>query len=134
MYIIGEGPEKQNLEQAIKDENCSETVKLLGKKENPYPYMKKADYICLLSNYEGYPMTIVEAKILGKYILITDTAAKETIKDYNRSKVFENSEQGIYEGLKDILQNHSKYVKEASSSNNYDNEQIINQVKRVLEN
>ena len=54
-----------------------QTFTLLGKKENPYPYMKQADYFCLFSEYEGYGMVLEEAKILQKPILITNTAAKE---------------------------------------------------------
>ena len=130
IYIIGDGPEKEKLQQLIKDNNCEETVKLLGKKENPYPYMKKADYICLLSQFEGYGMVLEEAKILNKYILITDTAAKEAVENYAKSKVFENSEEGIYEGLKNVL----TMPKEYNNTENveYDNGKIIEQVKQIL--
>ena len=103
IYIIGEGPEKENLEKLIKSNNCENTLKLLGAKQNPYPYMKKADYFCLLSYFEGYPMVVEEAKILNKEILITKTAAIEVIKKYSRSHIFENSEEGIYKGIKPII-------------------------------
>ena len=45
-YVIGEGPEKENLEKIIKDQKVEKTFKLLGKKENPYPYIKNATYFC----------------------------------------------------------------------------------------
>lgn len=130
IYIIGDGPEKERLQQSIKDNNCEETVKLLGKKENPYPYMKKADYICLLSQFEGYGMVLEEAKILNKYILITDTAAKEAVENYAKSKVFENSEEGIYEGLKNILTMPKEHYK--ADDVEYDNGKIIEQIKQML--
>ena len=130
MYIIGDGPEKEKLQELIKNSNCQDTIKLLGKKENPYPYMKKADYICLLSEFEGYGMVLEEAKILNKYILITDTAAKEAVEKYKQSEIFENTEKGIYEGLKEILntthKENSQYLK-------YDNYKIIEKIKEVLE-
>lgn len=132
LYIIGEGPEKDKLEKIIEEEKCEITVKLLGAKENPYPYMKKADYICLLSNYEGYGMVLEEAKILNKHILITDTAAKEAIENYEKSNIFNNSEEGIYEGLKEIIENTSKEPKEESHQE-YNNEEIINQICELLE-
>ena len=128
LYIIGEGPEKERLQKLIKDNTSEETVKLLGKKENPYHYMKKADYICLFSQFEGYGMVLEEAKILNKYILITDTAAKEAVENYAKSEVFENSEEGIYEGLKEILKTTNNCLEEK----NYDNSNIIEEITELL--
>lgn len=130
IYIIGDGPEKQKLQEFIKTENCENTVKLLGKKENPYPYMKKADYICLFSKFEGYGMVLEEAKILNKYILITDTAAKEAVENYRKSQIFENSEEGIYQGLKNILTKMEKNNNEDEKI--YDNIKIIDEIKKIL--
>ena len=53
IYVIGDGPERKKLENIIKEEKVEKTFKLLGKKENPYPYVKKADYLALLSYFEG---------------------------------------------------------------------------------
>ena len=92
-YIIGEGPEKDKLEKLINDKQVQDTFKLIGKRENPYPYMKKADYFCLLSHFEGYPMVVEAAKILNIPILITDTAAREVVKNYLNAQIFENSEE-----------------------------------------
>lgn len=127
-YIIGEGPEKDKLEKMIRENQVQETFKLLGKRENPYPYMKNADYFCLLSHFEGYPMVVEEAKILNKQILITDTAAREVVRDYENSQIFENSEEGIYNGLKDIIKNGKK--ENNNTENNYNNQYII---KKIIE-
>lgn len=141
-YIIGDGPEKQELEELIQTEKVAETFKLLGKKENPYPYMKGADYFCLLTYFEGYPMVLEEAKILNKYILITDTAARETVQNYNKSEIFENTEEEIYKGLKNIISNnvgvdaHGDQNKPESTNNNisnYDNRTIIEQICKIIE-
>ena len=103
-YVIGDGPEKYNLQNEIKENNVETTFHLLGKKENPYPYIKQSDYFCLLSNFEGYGMVLEEAKILGKKIIITDTAAREAVEKYKNSVILENEEEKIYEGLKEIIQ------------------------------
>lgn len=129
IYMVGDGPEKEHLQQLIKENNCETTAKLLGKKENPYPYMKKADYVCLFSQFEGYGMVLEEAKILNKYILITDTAAKEAVENYDKSEIFENSEERIYTALKKVLENQT-YTKDKNEK--YDNLKIIEQVKKIL--
>lgn len=103
VYIVGDGPERENLEKLIKENKVQKSFILVGEKENPYPYIKNADYFCLLSYYEGYGMVVEEAKILNKNIIITDTAAKEGVQGYDKAIVLENTEDGIYKGLKEIL-------------------------------
>lgn len=44
--------------------------------------MRQAQFFCLLSEFEGYGMVIEEAKILNKPIIITDTAAREAVQNY----------------------------------------------------
>ena len=130
-YIVGGGPLKEKLENRIKEEKLEKTFILLGPKENPYPYIRQADYFCLLSYFEGYPMVVEEAKILNKEILITDTAAREVVKDYDNSVIFENSEEGIYKGLKKVIQNSKLKGKEISNLE-YSNEKIIDKVIKLL--
>lgn len=49
--------------------------------------MKRADFFCLLSNFEGYPMVVEEAKILNKFILTTNTATREALIDYSKKVI-----------------------------------------------
>lgn len=128
-YIIGDGPEKEKLEDLIHKENVENTFKLLGKKGNPYPYIKMADYFCLFSRFEGYGMVIEEAKILNKPILITDTAAKEAVQNYNHYEIAENSEDGIFELLKKVLSNKKEEIVEQRQ---YENEHIMEEIKKLI--
>lgn len=129
-YVIGDGPEKEKLEKMLKDNQAEQTFKLLGQKENPYPYIKKADYFCLLSHFEGYPMVVEEAKILNKQILITDTAAREVVFGYEAAQIFENTEQGIFEGLKENIENYVKIQDDID--NNYNNKFIIEKIIELV--
>lgn len=154
IYVIGEGPEKEILEKTIKENKVQDTFKLLGKKGNPYPYIKNADVFCLLSSYEGYGMVLEEAKILDKFIIITDTAAREAIQDYEKSIIVDNNEEAIYKGLKEIIQNNVKTDKETiqvkldkvnkgnkknkkneqnkENKTTYDNSEILEKIRNIL--
>jgi len=132
IFVVGTGPLKEKLEKQIEKLNVKDTFILLGKKENPYPYIKKADYFCLLSYFEGYGMVLEEAKILGKNIAITDTAAREAIEGYEKAIIFENIEDGIYEGMKNILLNKETIEKNDKGNNDYDNENILKEIEEII--
>lgn len=108
VFIVGDGPIKLDLQKQIEAEDLQDTFYLLGAKENPYPYIKNSDYFCLLSYYEGYGMVLDEAKILNKPIIITNTAAVESIQGYENAVIAENTEDGIYNKLKSIILKDNK--------------------------
>lgn len=130
-YVIGDGPERTNLEKQIEELNVEKTFHLLGKKENPYPYMKQAKFFCLLSEFEGYGMVIEEAKILNKPIIITDTAAREAVQNYENSIIVKNNEEAIYAELKEVIQKNKKSFSEKQEK--YDNSKIITRLEKLLE-
>ncbi len=144
-YAIGEGPERINIEKLIKETNLEDTFILLGGKTNPYPYVKNADYFCLLSHFEGFPLVLEEAKILNMNILITNTAAREVIGKYANGTIVENSSEGIVKGLDDILKNskEKKKEREKQEDNNnqkqqekatkYENTYMIKKIEEILE-
>lgn len=136
MYVIGDGPLKKSLEEKVKENNIEDTFKLLGKKENPYPYIKNANAFCLLSYFEGYGMVVEEAKILGKKILITNTAAREVVEKYNKAQIVENNEHAIYKGIKEEIKTikaEKEAKKETENENTqYNNENIIEKVKKII--
>ncbi len=70
-YIIGEGPERKRLNRLIKRYGLINDFILLGFKENPYPYIKECDIYVQPSRFEGLGLTVIEAKLLGKPMIIT---------------------------------------------------------------
>lgn len=133
IYVVGDGPLKPILEEEIKKLQVELSFVLLGKRENPYPYIKRADCFALFSYYEGYPMVLVEAKILGRFICITDTAARETLQDYARANIVENSEDGIYKGIKEFVERKEKYLRQNSENVvKYDNEKILYEIRNLM--
>ena len=81
-----------------------ETAIMLGFTDNPYPYIKSADYFVLSSRYEGFPTVLYEALTLNKPIVATDVSGvREMLNDGELGLIVENSEQGIYDGMKRML-------------------------------
>lgn len=74
-FVLGEGDERERLERRIREQGLEEHFVLLGVKANPYPYMRQADIYAQPSRFEGKPIAVDEAKILGKPILVTDYRA-----------------------------------------------------------
>ena len=80
-------------------------------------------------------MVIEEAKILGKQIIITNTAAREAVEIYDKAEVLENSEDGIYKGLRKVILQWKKRAnnsKSADSEIKYDNSDIIVKIEKLL--
>lgn len=71
-YFIGDGPERLSIEHSIKANELTNNITLLGLQTNPYKYMAQADVYVQTSKFEGFGMTIAEAKILGKPIVSTN--------------------------------------------------------------
>ena len=71
-YIIGYGGDEALIRSKIKEAGMEEYVILLGKKENPYPYMKACDMYVQPSRFEGNSVTVREAQMLCKPVVVTD--------------------------------------------------------------
>ena len=132
IYVIGEGKEKELLKKMCKDLRVENSFIFLGKKENPYSYLKEADFFALLSYFEGYGMVLEEAKILNKTILVTNTAAKEAVMDYDKKIIIENNEDAIFNEMKKVLQGNYVFLEEKGNSYKYENKNILNKIKNIL--
>lgn len=77
-YIIGYGADELKIKNAISQNSMNEVVKLLGIKENPYPYIKASDFYIQPSRFEGKAVTVREAQMLGKPVIITDFASAQS--------------------------------------------------------
>lgn len=131
--IIGDGPLKEKLESQVLEEGVSDSFKLVGAKVNPYPYIKKADYLCLFSKFEGYPMVIEEGKILRKYIFATNTATREALINYPKyNQIVDNSEEGIEKAIKFAIKNKNK-TQTMDNQYVYDNDKIINKIIKIID-
>ena len=104
LWILGEGPDRPALEQYIRENGLADSVRLFGFQNNPYPFLREADVLVCSSRYEGFSTFVTEGVILGRPIVTTDcTGMRELLGDSEYGLLTENSEQGIYEGLRRML-------------------------------
>lgn len=125
-YLIGYGKDESLIKEKIQEYGMQESVIILGKRENPYPYIKMCDLYVQPSRYEGKCVAVREAQILGKPVVITRYATADSqIEDGVDGIIVPMDNQGCAEGiielLKDdtrleVLRNNCKY-RDYSNSN-----------------
>ena len=105
-YIIGYG-EEALIRQKIHEAGMEEFVILLGKRTNPYPYMKACDVYAQPSRYEGKSVTVREAQMLCKPVVITNYAtAKSQIRDGVDGVIVSKDNEGCASGIADFIRNN----------------------------
>lgn len=105
-YIIGRGDDAyaEGLRGQIAKSGICESVVFMGMQKNPYKFMKVADIYFQPSRHEGKPIAVEEAKVLCRPIFVTDyTSAAEQTENGTLGLVGDISEEGIYRGLKKLL-------------------------------
>ena len=81
-YLIGYGGDEDLIRSKISELGMENSVIILGKRSNPYPYMKACDIYAQPSRYEGKSVTVREAQMLCKPVVITNyPTAKSQIQD-----------------------------------------------------
>ncbi|MBT0549242.1 glycosyltransferase [Riemerella anatipestifer] len=106
VQIIGDGYDFDNIQNLKTELVIDDTVDMLGFTDNPYPYFKNADFYILSSRYEGYPTVLFEAITLRKNIIATEVSGvREMLLDGDLGLIVDNSEEGIYHGMKKALTN-----------------------------
>lgn len=104
IIIIGDGFDFENIHAKLNQLGLQYTVKMLGFRSNPYPYLKTSDFYIMSSRHEGFPTIIAEALILNKPVVSTDVSGiKDLLQDGKLGLITANSEDGIYEGMKQFL-------------------------------
>ena len=109
LYLIGDGELRQEIENKVKEYGLLKNVKFLGNQSNVYPILYSSDIFILPSNYEGIPMTIIEAMGTGLPIIATKVGGvPDMIVNEKEGILVDNNEQSIVNACVDLINNKEK--------------------------
>lgn len=112
LMILGDGPLKEDLKLYILKNNVK-NVYLLGNRNNPYPYLRKADCFILSSLHEGQPMVLLESLVLKKPIIATNITGNRSVLN-SRGGLLVNPD------IDSLSKAMIKYLKESIQTCNFD--------------
>lgn len=137
LFILGEGPERKKLEKLIKDFKLENKIFLIGRKSNPYIYMKNADLFILSSRFEGFPNVLLEANACGCYAICNNSPGgiNEIIQENINGNIinFENEEIFSKTIKRELMRNHDKEKIIKIVKDKYSLENIISKYEEYLD-
>ena len=134
-YIIGYGGEEDLIRSKISEFGMEDTVIILGKKDNPYPYIKACDIYLQPSRYEGKAVTVHEALILNKPVIITDyPTAHSQLKDGFDGIIVPMDIQGSANEIARVIKDKELQQRLICNmqSTNYSNESEIEKMYKLM--
>ena len=135
-YLVGYGGDEQLIRNKIAEAGMNDYVILLGKKENPYPYIRACDVYVQPSRYEGKAVTVREAQILGKPVVITafETSASQLTDGFD-GVIVPMDNEGCANGIATVLRDEKLQQRliENTKKTDYTNAAEIEKLYRMVE-
>lgn len=135
-YLIGYGKDEQLIRSKITEFEMQDSVTILGKKENPYPYIKACDLYVQPSRYEGKAITVREAQMIGKPVVISDYAtAHSQLVDGVDGIIVPGDNKNLAKGIVSLLNNKDLITQlvRNEKERNYTNAECIAALNRLME-
>lgn len=134
-YIIGFGGDEELIRQKIAAAKMEEYVILLGKKENPYPYIRACDLYVQPSRYEGKSVTVREAQMFAKPVVITAyPTSGSQLEDGVDGVVVPMDNEGCADGIAKLLDDpkNMQSLSEACRRRDYSNQKEVEKLYELL--
>ncbi len=139
IYILGLGEDKDELQKYLDENNLTDTFTFLGYRDNPYKYVSACDLYVCSSRREGFSTAVTESLIVGTPVVSTCCSGAYELLGYNNEYgiVTENSEEGIYNGLKRMLDDkklRENYATQAAvRGQKFSTEKTVDAVQEMFE-
>lgn len=134
-YLIGYGGDEDLIKAKIKEYSVKENVIILGKKANPYPYIKACDIYVQPSRYEGKAVTVRETQTLAKPVVITHfDSANSQLNDGIDGVILPMKTKAFAEELKCFIQDTELQEKLIQNCQNRDfsNQKEIDKIYKLI--
>jgi len=134
-YLIGYGGDEALIRAKIKEAEMQDYVIILGKKENPYPYMNACDIYVQTSRYEGKAVTVREAQILYKPTIITNFATSNSqLRDGIDGIIVPMDNESCAKGIKVLIEDKTLQQKliENCKNSDFDNKKEVHKIYRLI--
>lgn len=134
-YIIGFGGDEPLIRVKIAEAGMEEHVIILGKRSNPYPYIKACDIYVQPSRYEGKSVTVREAQMLYKPIVVTNyPTAPSQIENGVDGVIVPMENRACAEGIKALIDNTElqNRIIEHLRTHDYGNEKEVEKIYKLI--
>jgi glycosyltransferase involved in cell wall biosynthesis len=134
-YVIGYGGDEEMLKKLIKKYHLEDQFILLGKKVNPYPFIKEADVYVQSSRYEGKAVTVGEAQILSKPVMITNyPTANSQVRNGFDGYICDMTIEGIANGIEKMYKDDvfTKVLAANCEKSSYNNIKELNKLYSLI--
>jgi glycosyltransferase involved in cell wall biosynthesis len=136
-YIIGNGlsADVEKLKSQIRKNCIEDKFILLGAKNYPYPFFRYFNIFCLPSRFEGKPMAVTEAQMLGLVPVVSNyNSAHEQIVNNVDGIVADNTDESIYYMIKRLLDDNGllKQLQEGVIKRTYNYDNTIKNFNKML--
>lgn len=134
-YIIGYGGDEALIRQKIKEAGMEEHVILLGKRSNPYPYIKACDIYVQPSRYEGKSVTVREAQMLCKPVVVTNyPTAPSQIRSGVDGVIVPMGNEGCANGLAEVICDKplQEHIIAHLKTHDYGNESEVEKIYKLI--
>lgn len=135
-FIIGFGGNEQLIRRKIEEAGMQEHVIILGKRSNPYPYIKACDIYVQPSRYEGKSVTVREAQMLCKPVVVTNyPTASSQIKNGIDGVIVPMDNEGCACGLAQVITDKALQERLVGylKTHDYGNESEVEKIYRMIE-
>jgi glycosyltransferase involved in cell wall biosynthesis len=134
-YCVGDGKSKEIYKSLVAEYNLQDNFIFLGSSPNPYSYIEQCDIYVQPSRYEGFCITLIEARCLKKPIVTTDVnGAKEQIKSGETGLIVNINEYEIYNAVKNLMDDQDLRKKLSSNlaNENIDHQRELDKLLAIL--
>ena len=135
-YLVGYGGDEPLIRRKIAEAGMQDRVIILGKKDNPYPYMRACDLYVQPSRYEGKAVTVREAQLLGKPVVITNYATSGSqLEDGVDGVIVPMDNAGCAAGIAALLRDPARMqqLSENCKKRDYTNSAEIEKIYALME-